>query len=77
MSCPEKANVFKGRTGDSPVQLACERARAKVLAAIDQAEAELAQGEGIDITKECMRQFVDDIKKRGRERLAARQTVLN
>jgi putative addiction module CopG family antidote len=48
-----------------------ERRRDEILAAIDEAEASLAHGEGIVITKESMRQLAEDVKRRGRERLAA------
>ena len=50
-----------------------ERRREEMLAALDEGEASLAGGEGIVITKESMRQLVDDVKRRGRERLAARK----
>jgi len=52
-----------------------ERARAEILAAVDEAEASLACGEGRIITQESMRELAEDVKRRGRARLAAeRQT---
>lgn len=49
-----------------------ERRRDELLAAIDEAEASLARGEGIDLTKESMRELIEDVKRRGRERHAAK-----
>lgn len=48
-----------------------ERARAEILAAVDTAEASLARGEGRTITPESMQEAADEVKKRGRARLAA------
>lgn len=48
-----------------------ERTRDELLAAIDEAEASLARGEGILITKESMKELAEDVKRRGRARLAA------
>ena len=48
-----------------------ERRRDELLAAIDAADAEAASGEGTVITSESMRALADDVKRRGRERLAA------
>ncbi len=50
-----------------------ERARAEILADVDQADASLARGEGRAITPESMRQLADDVRRRGRARLAAEQ----
>ena len=50
-----------------------ERRRLELLAAVDRAEASLAAGRGIVITPESMRELADEIKRRGRERLAAEQ----
>lgn len=50
-----------------------ERRREELLAAIDEAEASLARGEGIDLTKESMRELIEDVKRRGRERHAAKR----
>jgi putative addiction module CopG family antidote len=48
-----------------------ERTRAEVLIAVDEAEASLARGEGRAITQESMRELAEDVKRRGRARLAA------
>ncbi|MBZ5570861.1 MAG: hypothetical protein LAO09_03155 [Acidobacteriia bacterium] len=48
-----------------------ERTRAEILAAVDTAEASLARGEGRTITPESMRQLADEVKQRGRARIAA------
>lgn len=48
-----------------------ERSRAQLLAEIDAAEASLARGEGRAITEQSMRQLAEDVKQRGRARLAA------
>lgn len=48
-----------------------ERRRADVLAAIDDAEASLARGEGRTLTAESMRTLADEVKQRGRRRLAS------
>ena len=45
--------------------------RAEVLIAVDEAEAALARGEGRAITLESVRQCAEDVKQRGRARLAA------
>jgi Arc/MetJ-type ribon-helix-helix transcriptional regulator len=50
-----------------------ERTRAEILAAVNEAEASLARGEGRVITQESMRELADDVKRRGRARLAAEQ----
>ena len=47
-----------------------EREREEILAAIDEAEASLARGEGLTITPESMRDLAEDIKRRGRARIA-------
>lgn len=52
-----------------------ERARMEILAALDEAEASLARGAGIEITEESMHKLAEHIKQRGRACLAARQTV--
>jgi Arc/MetJ-type ribon-helix-helix transcriptional regulator len=52
-----------------------ERRRDELLAAIDAAEASLADGEGIVITEESMRELAEDVKRRGRARLAAERTL--
>jgi len=50
-----------------------ERTRAEILAAVDEAEASVARGEGRIITQESMRALAEDMKRRGRARLAAEQ----
>jgi putative addiction module CopG family antidote len=47
-----------------------EREREEILAALDEAEASLARGEGLTITPESMRDLAEDIKQRGRARIA-------
>jgi Arc/MetJ-type ribon-helix-helix transcriptional regulator len=51
-----------------------ERTRAEILTAADAAEAAVARGEGRTITQESMRQLADEVKQRGRSRLAAEQS---
>ena len=53
-----------------------ERKRAEILAAVDAAEASLAQDEGRVIREEFMRQLAEDVKLRGRARIAAEQPPL-
>jgi Arc/MetJ-type ribon-helix-helix transcriptional regulator len=53
-----------------------ERTRAEILAAVDEAEASLGRGEGRIITQESMRELTEDVKRRGRARLAAEQQTL-
>jgi putative addiction module CopG family antidote len=50
-----------------------ERTRAEILAAVDEAEASLSRGEGRIITQESMRELAEEVKHRGRARLAAEQ----
>jgi len=50
-----------------------ERLRAEILATVDAAKASLARGEGREITAESMRELADEVKQRGRARLAAEQ----
>jgi Arc/MetJ-type ribon-helix-helix transcriptional regulator len=52
-----------------------ERRRDEILAAIDIAEASLARGDGIEITKSSMRELAEDVKRRGRARLAEEQNT--
>lgn len=52
-----------------------ERARAEILAAVDEAEASLARGEGRAIGQESMRELAATVKQRGRARLAAEQNL--
>ena len=51
-----------------------ERKRAEFLTTIDVAEASLARGEGRVITQESMRDLAEDVKRRGRARLAAEKS---
>jgi putative addiction module CopG family antidote len=48
-----------------------ERRRLEIIAMIDEADACLARGEGQVFTKESTPALVDEIKQRGRRRLAA------
>ena len=50
-----------------------ERRRLEILAAVDEAEASLARGEGHVITQESMRELAEEVNRRGRARLAAEQ----
>jgi Arc/MetJ-type ribon-helix-helix transcriptional regulator len=50
-----------------------ERTRAEILAAIDEAEASIARGEGREITERSMRELAEGIKQRGRASLAYEQ----
>jgi hypothetical protein len=45
--------------------------KAELLARVDAAEASVACGEGRTITRESMRQVADEVKQRGRNRLAS------
>ena len=51
-----------------------ERTRAEILAAVDEAEVSLARGEG-RATQESMRELAEQVKQRGRARLAAEKTA--
>ena len=48
-----------------------EMRRAEFLASLDEADASLDRGEGIPITRESVQTLAGDVKRRGRERLAA------
>jgi putative addiction module CopG family antidote len=50
-----------------------ERRRAEILAAVDTATASLAAGKGRVITESSTRQLADEVKQRGRARIAAEQ----
>lgn len=53
-----------------------ERRRAEILAAVDEAEASLARGEGSRITtRKEMAQFADEIEQRGLAHFNAEHTV--
>jgi putative addiction module CopG family antidote len=51
-----------------------ERKRAEFLATIDAAEVSLARGEGRVITEQSMRELAEEVKQRGRARLANEQS---
>lgn len=53
-----------------------ERVRAEILAGVDEAEASVARGEGIPITRESMRAMVEEIKQEGRAYIAAQKNTL-
>lgn len=48
-----------------------ERRREEIIAALDEAEASLARGEGRPITGESMKALAEEVKARGRKRLTA------
>jgi antitoxin ParD1/3/4 len=50
-----------------------ERIRAEILIAVDEAEASLAGCDGRAITQDSVRELVEDVKRRGRARLAAEE----
>jgi putative addiction module CopG family antidote len=50
-----------------------ERKRAEILAAVDTAEASLAQGEGRAVARDSMQELTKEVKRRGRLRLDAKQ----
>lgn len=50
-----------------------ERRRVEILSAVDEAEASLTRGEGRPVTRESMRELAEDVKRRGRARLATEQ----
>jgi hypothetical protein len=50
-----------------------ERTRAEILVAVDVAEASIVRGEGRIITQQSMRNLAEEVKQRGRNRLAAEQ----
>jgi Arc/MetJ-type ribon-helix-helix transcriptional regulator len=67
-----------GRSTGELVQEAIElweeenaRALAEFRKTLDAAEASIGRGEGIPITRESMRELAEEVKRRGRERLAA------
>jgi Arc/MetJ-type ribon-helix-helix transcriptional regulator len=53
-----------------------ERTRAEILAAVDEAETSLARGEARPITQESKRELAEQVKQRGRARLAAEKAAL-
>ena len=52
-----------------------ERRRVELLAALDEAEASLALGEGRPITEESMKALAEEVKQRGRRRLETERTT--
>ena len=50
-----------------------ERRREELLAMIDAADAAVARGETITVTKEAIGDLIEGVKRRGRARLAAEQ----
>jgi Arc/MetJ-type ribon-helix-helix transcriptional regulator len=50
-----------------------ERTRAEILVAVDEAEVSLVHGDGRIITQKSMRELAEDVKRRGRARLAGEQ----
>ena len=52
-----------------------ERRRDEILAAVDEAEASLARGEGRIITKQSMRELAEEVHQRGLARLAAEKKL--
>jgi hypothetical protein len=50
-----------------------ERTRTEIMAQIDLAETSLARGEGRIITPDSMRELAEEVKQRGRARLASEQ----
>jgi putative addiction module CopG family antidote len=52
-----------------------ERRRVEILAAVDEAEASLDRGEGIEITEQSTRELAEDVNRRGRARLEAERTA--
>jgi Arc/MetJ-type ribon-helix-helix transcriptional regulator len=52
-----------------------ERRRLEILVSLNEAEASLARGEGRRITEESMKALAEDVKQRGRTRLAAERNA--
>ena len=52
-----------------------ERKRAEFLATLHDAKASLARGEGRHITQASMRELAEEVKQRGRTRLAAEESA--
>lgn len=50
-----------------------ERDRARILAAVDVAEASLGRGAGRVVTRQSMRELAGEVKRRGRARVTAEQ----
>ncbi|HUJ39044.1 MAG TPA: hypothetical protein VLW54_00750 [Candidatus Acidoferrales bacterium] len=52
-----------------------ERRRTEFLASLDQAEAALARGGGIEITESSMHDLAEEVKSRGRARLSSQRSA--
>lgn len=52
-----------------------ERRRLEILAMLDEADAELARGEGIPLTEESVKVLVEEAKQRLRRRIEAERTA--
>jgi len=52
-----------------------ERRRLEILAMLDEADASLARGEGREITEASMKALAEEVKQRGRRRLAAERAT--
>ena len=52
-----------------------ERRRLEILASLDEAEASLGRGDGRQITEDSMKALAEDVKQRGRARLAAERNA--
>lgn len=50
-----------------------ERRRGEILAAVDEAEASLSRGEGIQLNGESTRDLAEEVKRRGRIQLDAQR----
>lgn len=48
-----------------------ERRRLELVAMLDEADASLSRGDGREITEQSMKTLADEVKQRGRRRLAA------
>lgn len=49
-----------------------ERRRTEILSAVDEAESSLARGQGLPITEHSIRDVANEVKSRGRDRLASK-----
>ena len=82
LACPERVAELDRRSSKS-LRLRVmevqweerERARAEILAAAGAAEVSLARGEGRVITRESMYELAEEVKQRGRTRLASEQQL--
>jgi len=50
-----------------------DRKRLEILSALDEAEASLSSGKGRELTPDSARELADNIKRRGRARLASQE----